>query len=191
MKKILIFESVKGAGKTVLIDALSRRLKNCAIYSEEATLDPIRHISDHTEHVWHYKKIIQSIKDSPCEYFLLDRFHYTKWQKDEYDKEYFRDIEAELCEAGEAILIFLTINENAMLSRLEKTWHYRRASGWKYNADGAPLEAEADRDIAYQRFFLEHQYADTILKKYTLDVTALEYDKNIIEAYVERIRSVI
>ncbi len=185
-KKVVIFESVKGAGKTILTTALADILKNVLVYGEEFTLAPIRHIQDKETLIAHYQNLIKKIHESNATHILLDRFHYTKWPSIPYEKDYFKSIEELLLEKFEPIFIFLKIEDVTMLSRLIHTQKHREVSGW--SAGNVSLAEEAEKDIVWQRFFLENQYTDTLIKdKAIISTNTLHENIHNLQPYLKEI----
>ena len=188
VKKIIIFESVKGAGKTVLSSELGKCLKNSVVLDENITLKPIKHSANKKIDEDEYLKIIEEIRASEFDFYLVDRFHYTKWPCLNYDKEYFNKIECSLFNGFEVYFVFLKIREKCLLKRLNETYEYRRSSGWKLNYDGVSIEEEAGKDIKWQKFFLENQFKDSkVENKLVLDTSDLNKDIGNLDEYVQEI----
>ncbi len=191
-KKVFIFESIKGAGKTLLTNKLKEHFPDMEVYGEEITLLPVKHSKEKTIIISHYHEVISRIEKSDSEFFLLDRFHYSKWPIREYDKDYFKEIENSLVEKFAAELIFFKIHEDKILLRLKHTQEYRKDAGWKMNYDGLSLEDEAQRDIVWQKFFMEHQYKNTLIpKKHIMDTTDLHSSMGNLQNYLDEILSII
>lgn len=191
-KKVIIFESIKGAGKTTLLTELNKRLKNSILYDEDITLKPVKHSQDKSSVLSHYERIIKEIENTDFEYYLLDRFHYTKWPIMHYDKNYFKEIEQLLLNKFQTTLVFLEIDEKAVLKRLQHTESQRKPAGWKLNYDGVSTDDEAKKDIEWQGFFLEHQFKDTsIQNKVKIDTTDLHLSLNEPEGFIQLITKYI
>jgi hypothetical protein len=188
-KTVIIFEGVKGSGKTLLTTELKKHLNNSVVFSEDITLKPIKHSEDRDLIVAFYKKIIDEIENSNFTYFLLDRFHFTKWPRVDYQNDYFKEIEELLLSKFDVILILLTINEDSLLQRLKHTQNHRKETGWKLNYDGLSLEDEAKKDVEGQRFFLQHKYTDTLIqRKLVIDSTNLQLNLIDLGIYIQQIK---
>ena len=132
------------------------------------------------------------MENSNFSYFLLDRFHFTKWPRVNYKSDYFKEIEELLLGKFEVALVLLTVNENNLLQRLEHTQKHREVTGWKLNYDGLSLEDEAKKDIEGQRFFLQHKYQDTLIKgKTIIDTSDLHLNINKLKLHIDQIKKII
>ena len=187
-KKVIIFEGLKGSGKTILINALKNNLKNSVVFGEEVTLKPIKHENNKKIITDYYKEIINKIDNIDSAYFLLDRFYYSKWQSVDYERESFIEVEKLLTTKFETSLVFLQINDDSILQRLRDTENRRKATGWKLNYDGLSVEDEAKKDSGRQRFFLEHRYIDTIIeKRIIINTTDLPKNMDNLDIYLQKI----
>ena len=188
MKKLVIFESIKGARKTTLINELVKVIPNSTTYYEELTLKPIKHIENKETVVDYYKSLINKIEEVETDCILLDRFHYTKWPVVWYEKDYFQEIEELLLNTFEVFFVFLTIDSEYILQRLTHTQNHRQSEGWKLNYDNASIDDEAQKDIEWQEFFLQHQYRDTLIKKkMIMDTSKLHLSVDGLEPYISKI----
>ncbi|MEN9338488.1 MAG: hypothetical protein RI945_213 [Candidatus Parcubacteria bacterium] len=188
MKTVVIFESVKGAGKTTLINELVKVIPNSRAFYEEVTLKPIKHIENKETIVDYYKNIINKIENVESDCILLDRFHYTKWSITTYEKDYFQEIERLLLDKFEVFFVFLAIDGEYILQRLTHTQNHRQPTGWKLNYDNSSIDDEAQKDIKWQEFFLKHQYKDTLINnKKTVDTNNLHLSIHSLKSYVSKI----
>jgi thymidylate kinase len=191
-KKVIIFEGLKGTGKTMITQALKESFKEAIVYGEEITLLPIKHCDDKNLFVDCYEKIINRIDDTGNQYFFIDRFYFTKWRNTNYESDYFVEIEKTLLSKFEVILIFLKIDQDVILQRLKHTQNQRKGTGWKLNYDGKSIEDEAKKDVERQKFFLDHLYKDTLIpKKMMLDTTDLPAHIDNLDMYIEKITKFI
>lgn len=187
-KKVIIFEGLKGAGKTLLTNYCKKHLSNSIVLSESVTLEPIKHIEKKEIVINFYKKIINEIENNNYTYFLLDRFYFTKWPEVNYKVDYFKEIEGLLLDKFELILVLLIIDEDSILQRLEHTQNNRKETSWKLSYNGLSIEDEAKRDVERQRFFLKHKYKDSIIRKKVI-INTTDLPKNIanLDIYSEEI----
>lgn len=190
MQKLVIFEGIKGAGKSVLIDAIANQLPGALVLTEEDTLEPIRHAESFESVNRHYLSVLEQIGMEAVGTALVDRFHYTSWPVKEYDRHRFDELEGRLVSGFEAYLFALEIQPEKILERLRHTQAMRHVSGWKLNYDGAPIEEEADRDIRWQGFFREHHFKDTRVRhKFFLDTTDIHERTSDLQPYVNFVLS--
>lgn len=174
-KKLIIFEGLKGTGKTVLINSFIKEYNHSCALFEEDTLRPIKHDTNISKIKDYYDRLVKRCQECDSEQILLDRFYFTKWSSLNYNKKLFYDLEKRLIEIFDASLILLVINDSDILERLKNTKKYREDSGWKLNYDGISIEEEAKKDISRQKFFIDNKYKDSLIKnKIILNTTDVE-----------------
>jgi len=192
MKKIIIFESCRWAWKTVLINELSKKYSNLKILDESITLDPIRNTENFKEIEKYYFSVLEDIKNSEEEFFLLDRFYWTKWEINNYDNKLFLKLENFLIKEFNTCFVFLEIRDSSILNRLKHTLKNRFDSGWRINDNWDSVEIESKKDLQWQNFFLENNFQDSILEnKLILNTSKLEKNLNNLEIYLDEIKKFI
>jgi len=180
-QKLIIFESVKWAWKSSTLDRLFSSLNNTLVCWENITLEPIRNSTDKLAEINYYKKLLGEIKISRKWIILLDRFHFTKWPIDNFDPNYFKEIEEILLQEFEPHLIFLYVNPKVLLERLQYTNLQRSSSGWKLNFDGSSIQQESQKDIIWQDVFIGNIMKSTLIPNNIVDTSSLhiwDFDKN-------------
>lgn len=171
--KAIIFESVKWAWKTSIIDRLSRELgSNALCLLEDETLEPIKHNKDRKIDIEYYKNLLLKLKDNSLwRIILFDRLHFTKWPVNDFDPKYFVEIEEMLVEFFDVHLVLLLINPETLIERLKHTCSNRKWKWWKMNYDWASIEEEAEKDIRWQQIFVEKALPNSLIPYTIIDTT--------------------
>lgn len=180
MKKLIIFESIKGAGKSTLTQEISQTISQTSrVYYEADTYEPLRYEDNIKQKNAFYKSVIESMKKDSSEVLLLDRFHYTKWSTETYNPKLFYDLESTLLTEFECYFIFLYVNPKHMYQRLKRTVEERSLNqpNWHLDLANKTFEEEVEEDASWQKFIMHHHAKDTLLPTKVLDVTGLDHSK--------------
>lgn len=177
MKNILIFEGIASSGKSTLEKLLAKRLPNSIIFSEGDTLMPMIENRDVDLAKEHLQSLLKTIRESPAQNVIVDRFHFTHAFRTQTELKEFADIESELQKLGNVAVIFLTIRPDQIKARIEETAQFREGA-WKKGKQGS-IDEKAEY-YKTQQEILKTFVASSHLPTIVLDTTDKDW-----EAYAE------
>ena len=129
MKRIIIFEGIASSGKTTLERMLNDRMKDSVLITEGKTLMPIFDEKDSRVATEHLSRVVDEISNESSETIIVDRLHLTQAFRTDTPLSQFEVLEQRLHKISKPLLIFLSIQEDAIFNRIKETDEYR-AGTW-------------------------------------------------------------
>lgn len=174
MKRAVIFEGIASSGKTTLERMLNERIKGSVLVTEGKTLMPIFDEKDPRIGAEYLSGVLEEIRGEGSETVIIDRFHITQAFRTRSPLSEFQMLERRLCEIRQPFLILLSIQEEAILSRIQETDAYR-AGTWLKKKQGT-YEERAEYYKEQQRV-LKQRAKESSLPALIIDTTDKDWNR--------------
>lgn len=186
-QKILILEGIATSGKTTILNLIKTRFENkiIKIVEEDETLMPILHNTSRDIALKHLKAVLDIYLNLDFDILIFDRLYFTHIFRTESIIEEFRKIENKLVEF-DCSLVFLKVDENMVLKRIQDAIEYRDIGWVKYVKSKGNFEDIEQYYINQQRE-LEKLVDNSKLQTNSVNVTKNNYDE-VVEEIIEKFK---
>ena len=175
--RVIIFEGIATSGKSTLIKLLQKKFQEPSktiVFNEEETHEPIMKDTSGIN-VSFFKSLLAKI-DKGSELVIFDRLYLTQAFRANVKLDVYAEIEEELL-AYSPIIIFLKVDESAIVERITKAAEHRRTSWADYiKTKGSKPEEIANYYIQQQQS-LQELLGQSSLHYKIFDTTDHEYNK--------------
>ncbi|EKE10966.1 MAG: hypothetical protein ACD_15C00165G0003 [uncultured bacterium] len=164
--KIIIVEGIATSGKTSvknkIMEALTDSGKSFSVVEEENSLMPILHNTDGCVAINWLRKIINEALEKENDFIIFDRLFFTHIFRTNSAMEDFREIENMV--VGQALLVFLAIDEEEIPRRIAQACKHRGEEWSEY------VSKKGSETEIYQYYIEQQRKLFELLKQ-----TSLEY----------------